>query len=149
MPAIGQHRFHYLSWPAIVVEQLYHIAHQENRAAINTAYMLIRWALTMGREEIAGSDKDKNEGYNTEPRRFGSVSEAITEAVNGMLRNEVGDVVIDRCLEKLERKFKEKTVGFYEWDHNKAIVGGTLWKDLIKQYLDIKNLLMDVLMVRV
>lgn len=109
--------FLYATWPLVAVQALILGADTTDAKGICSALTLVRWALSLGRDEIDGAHAYAAAGRPHARPAHMSVTEAIRHAVDGTLLCEEGDAAMDVWLARFEDGIPEEAAMF-EWSAN-------------------------------
>ncbi|KPV71957.1 uncharacterized protein RHOBADRAFT_47407 [Rhodotorula graminis WP1] len=109
--------FLYATWPLVAVQALILGADTDNAKGICAALTLVRWAVSLGRDEIDSARVFAAAGRPHARPAFSSVTEALRQAVYGTLLSEEGDAAMDVWLARFENNVAVEAAMF-EWDAN-------------------------------
>ncbi|GAA5912376.1 hypothetical protein JCM8208_003345 [Rhodotorula glutinis] len=109
--------FLYATWPLVAVQALILGADTTDAKGICSALTLVRWALSLGRDEIDGAHAYAAARRPHARPAHMSVTEAIRHAVDGTLLCEEGDAAMDVWLARFEDGIPEEAAMF-EWSAN-------------------------------
>ncbi|GAA5945881.1 hypothetical protein JCM3775_003333 [Rhodotorula graminis] len=109
--------FLYATWPLVAVQALILGADTDNAKGICAALTLVRWAVSLGRDEIDSARVFAAAGRPHARPAFSSVTEALRQAVYGTLLSEEGDAAMEVWLARFENNVAVEAAMF-EWDAN-------------------------------
>ncbi|GAA5854196.1 hypothetical protein JCM9279_006174 [Rhodotorula babjevae] len=140
--------FLYATWPLVAVQALLLGADTDDSKGHCAALALVRWALSLGRDEIDSAPVFAAAGRPHAPPAFPSLTEALRHAVDGVLLCEEGDAAMDAWLHRFQQGAAEEAAMF-EWSANgQARVHYQQEHLLHEQYTLLCERLKDVFRVR-
>jgi len=140
--------FLFATWPLVAVQALLLGADTTDAKGVCAALTLVRWALSLGRDEIDSAPVFAAAGRPHARPAFSSITDAVRHAVDGTLLSEEGDAAMDVWLHRFEDGMAEEAAMF-EWSANGQARAHFQHETLLhEQYAQLCDRLKRVLTVR-